>query len=194
MTGSNTGPGPTLWTVGHSTRSADEFVALLAEHGIELVEDVRRLPGSSRFPQFDADTLRRTLAAADVDLHREAALTGRRPVSKDVPFEVNAWWRNRSFHNYADHALSAEFREALAAVAERALRQRTAIMCAEAVWWRCHRRIIADHLLAAGHRVVHVTGPGQSTDAELSAGARVDDGALVYPETVYPETVYPETP
>jgi uncharacterized protein (DUF488 family) len=94
-----------FFTVGHSDRTSTGFVELLQESGVERVVDVRRLPGSRRFPQFDEDALRETLAVAGIELCRATGLTGRRPVSKDVPFAVNAWWENRSFHNYADHAL-----------------------------------------------------------------------------------------
>src|SRR5699024_255587 len=101
--------------------------------------------------------------------------------SKDVPFEVNAWWQNRSFHNYADHALSQEFHEALSDLEKLGTEMSTAIMCSEAVWWRCHRRIIADYLLANKHRVEHIMGPGQLMTAEFSDGAVVqDDGTIHY--------------
>src|SRR5690625_1132109 len=98
-----------FFTIGHSNRSLVEFSALLEESAVELVVDVRRLPGSSKHPQFDEDALGGTLSETGIGLVRSPALTGRRPVSRTVPFEVNAWWQNRSFHNYADHALSEEF-------------------------------------------------------------------------------------
>lgn len=170
-----------FFTVGHSNREFSEFLGMLEEHGIETVVDVRKIAGSNRYPQFNADTLVGALAAEDIEFERLEALTGRRPVSKSVPFETNAWWQNRSFHNYADHALSTEFGEALHRLREIGHRRRTAVMCAEAVWWRCHRRIIADYLLAAGGRVVHVLAPGQSAPAEMSEGARPARGAVTYP-------------
>ena len=102
-----------FYTIGHSNRSIEEFYELLEEHNIAHVVDVRKLPGSKRYPHFNADTLGNYLAEHDVQFSRSARLTGRRKVSKDIPFQVNAWWQNRSFHNYADHALSQEFHEAL---------------------------------------------------------------------------------
>jgi uncharacterized protein (DUF488 family) len=98
-----------VFTIGHSTRALDGFLSLLGEAGIDLVVDVRKLPGSRRYPHFDADALAGSLREAGVGYERFEPLTGRRPVSRDVPFETNAWWQNRSFHNYADHALSSEF-------------------------------------------------------------------------------------
>ncbi|MGO2610429.1 DUF488 domain-containing protein [Glutamicibacter ardleyensis] len=104
-------------------------------------------------------------------------------VSKEIPFEVNAWWENLSFHNYADHALSQEFTEALTELRDAGSSQRTAVMCSEAVWWRCHRRIISDHLLAHHVHVLHIMGPGKTVDAQLSAGAVLDENTAVrYPK------------
>lgn len=168
-------------TIGHSNRTLEDFTALLQEHAVELVVDVRRLPGSARYPWFDEDTLRVSLENLGIELTRSEGLTGRRPVSHDVPFEVNAWWHNRSFHNYADHALSQQFARALAELRADGARRRTAIMCAEAVWWRCHRRIIADHLLALGERVEHVMTLREAVPARLSEGAVVHDGQVTYP-------------
>jgi uncharacterized protein (DUF488 family) len=148
-----------FYTIGHSTRTLDEFLGLLHSSGIVRVVDVRKLPGSTRYPQFDQDALAASLEAAGIDYQHAKDLTGRRPVSRDVPFEVNAWWENRSFHNYADHALSQEFTRALDDLRERGSAERTALLCSEAVWWRCHRRIIADHLLARGESVHHILGP-----------------------------------
>src|SRR5699024_9559138 len=120
----------------------------LRSSSVQLIVDVRRLPGSTRYPQFDQDALSGALAEMGIRYLRVEELTGRRPVSREVPFEVNSWWENRSFHNYADHALSGGFRRALADLCEWGRTSRAAVMCSEAVWWRCHRRIIADYLLA----------------------------------------------
>lgn len=177
-------------TIGHSNRSAAEFIELLTDNAAEVVVDVRRLPGSNANPQFNADALETDLAESGIELRRLEGLTGRRPVNHDVPFERNGWWQNRSFHNYADHALSEEFAGGLGTLLDwglaRDAEQRVAIMCSEAVWWRCHRRIIADHLLAHGHRVLHVLGKGQAAEAQLSQGAHVDEDAgrveVTYPE------------
>ena len=169
-----------VFTIGHSNRPLDEFLELLRESDIEQVVDVRKLPGSTKYPQFNSGALKESLAENGITLIRLEGLTGRRPVSKDVPFEVNAWWENRSFHNYADHALSAEFSEALEEIWSAA--SRTALMCSEAVWWRCHRRIIADHLLARGGEVLHILGKHQVNEAELSQGAVVgSDHEVTYP-------------
>jgi len=171
-----------FFTIGHSTLELDEFRALLAEHGVTHLIDVRKLAGSRRYPQFNADTLEPALTADGVTMLRFEALTGRRPVSKTVPYEINAWWQNRSFHNYADHALSAEFGEAIEALQSAAENGPLAIMCAEAVWWRCHRRIISDYLLAAGETVQHIMGEGPASPAALSEGAVVKaNGIITYP-------------
>lgn len=171
-----------FFTVGHSNRSIEDFLGLLVAAGIQVVIDVRRLPGSRRYPQFDADTLAGTLSAAGIGFERIAELAGRRPMSREVPFDVNGFWQNRSFHNYADHALGAEFRAGLDALIARGQETRTTVMCSEAVWWRCHRRIIADHLIARGEQVVHLMGEGRMPAAELTAGAVVrPDRSVVYP-------------
>lgn len=175
-------PSP-MYTVGHSDRSIEDFIALLRSVDIEQVVDVRRLPGSRKHPQFDEDALRESLDAAGIRFDRIAELGGRRPVSKEVPFEVNAFWQNRSFHNYADHALSDEFRAGLHELVGYGRELRTTVMCSEAVWWRCHRRIIADHLLARGEEVFHLMGGGRAQPAELTSGALVDGDRVVYPGT-----------
>lgn len=172
-----------FFTIGHSTRTLDEFVALLHDSDVSLVVDIRKIPGSNRYPQFDRDALSASLDTESIRYLRSEGLTGRRPVSHDVPFEMNAWWQNRSFHNYADHALSGDFARALAQVREFGRNQRTALMCSEAVWWRCHRRIIADHLLAHGEKVLHILALDHVEPAELSHGAVVgDDNMVTYPD------------
>lgn len=171
-----------FFTVGHSNRSTGEFIELLQESAIERVVDVRKLPGSTKYPHFNEDSLRVSLSKEGIELLRSDALTGRRPVSREVAFEVNAWWENRSFHNYADHGLSLEFSAGLATLREQNVSKRVALMCSEAVWWRCHRRIIADHLLAHGEDVFHILGAKQINAAELSAGAVIgDDQTVTYP-------------
>lgn len=170
-----------FYTIGHSNRTIEEFLELLDEHDVQHVVDVRKLPGSKRYPHFNADTLGDFLAEHDIQFSRNQGLTGRRKVSKEIPFEVNDWWQNRSFHNYADHALTQEFHDALAELEELGAKQPTAFMCSEAVWWRCHRRIIADYLIVKNHRVEHIMGPDQLMTAELSDGAVAqDDGTIHY--------------
>lgn len=172
----------TVFTIGHSTRTLTEFTELLAEAGVEALVDVRKLPGSRKYPHFNDDVLAVELPKSGSSYQRAAALTGRRPISKTIAFQVNGYWENRSFHNYADHALSGEFGIALQKLIDSARHTPTAIMCSEAVWWRCHRRIIADHLLAAGQDVHHIMGPGTITAATLTAGAVVGDaGRVTYP-------------
>ena len=175
-----------IYTVGHSNLEFDEFVEMLEASGVRAIVDVRKLPGSKKYPWFNDDHLTEHLPKHGISYSRNEGLTGRRNVSKTVPFEVNANWRNRSFHNYADHALGDEFADALETLRSNAQDHPTAIMCSEAVWWRCHRRIIADHLLAHGDDVQHIMGMTQHgptiNAAKLNEGAVVgDDGKVRYP-------------
>mgnify|MGYP002716040289 FL=1 len=175
-----------IYTVGHSNLEFDEFVEMLEASGVRAIVDVRKLPGSRKYPWFNDDHLIEHLPKHGISYSRNEGLTGRRNVSKTVPFEVNANWRNRSFHNYADHALGDEFADALDTLRSNAEDAPTAIMCSEAVWWRCHRRIIADHLLALGDDVRHIMGMTQHgptiNAAKLNEGAVVgDDGKVRYP-------------
>lgn len=168
----------TFYTVGHSNRPLEEFLTMLGDAGVGLVVDVRRLPGSRACPWFDQEQLAPALREVGIDYVHEVALTGRRPRQPDVLAEVNALWRNQSFHNYADYALSDEFAAGLARVREAAAAA-PALLCSEAVWWRCHRRIIADHLLAQGDPVEHIMET--IVPATLTPGASVRDGQVTYP-------------
>lgn len=170
-------------TVGHSTRTLAEFLEVLDWAEVGLVVDVRRLPGSRRYPHFDQDPLAASLAGAGVGYEHLPALTGRRGRDPRADPAVNGFWENRSFHHYADHALTAEFAEGLETLLAWGRNRRTAVMCSEAVWWRCHRRIIADHLLARGERVLHLMDVGSAPPAQLTSGAVVDpdDGRVTYP-------------
>jgi uncharacterized protein (DUF488 family) len=171
-----------FFTIGHSNRPFETFHALLAESSIAVVADVRRFPGSRSNPQFGQLGLADSLSEAGIDYLHFAALGGRRSGPSRVPPETNALWREPAFHSYADYALGADFRAALAGLRDLGHRQRCAIMCAEAVWWRCHRRIISDHLIAAGERVLHILGSGQVEEARLTEGARMGaDGRVTYP-------------
>jgi len=171
-----------FFTIGHSDHGLGNFIALLADAGVQRVVDVRKLPGSRAHPQFDGDRLRAALATHGIDYGHAAALGGLRGASKAVPAEVNGFWTNRSFHNYADYALSAAFRDAIARLVEAGHAQACATMCAEALWWRCHRRIIADYLLARGERVSHILGEGRIEPARMTPGAVPQpDGTIVYP-------------
>ncbi|HRO29423.1 MULTISPECIES: DUF488 family protein [Micrococcaceae] len=172
-----------FYTVGHSTRTLEEFLDLLRSVDVRLLVDVRRLPGSRRYPHFDQEVLAASLSGTGIEYRRLASLGGRRSRDRSVPEEVNGFWENRSFHNYADHALSEEFRTGLAELRAWGAERTAAVMCSEAVWWRCHRRIIADHLLAAGEAVHHLMEPGKAPPAQLTAGAVVDPdgGRVTYP-------------
>ncbi|WP_417508469.1 DUF488 family protein [Microbacterium sp.] len=170
-----------FFTIGHSNRSIDEFIALVQSANVESIVDVRRLPGSNRHPQFNEDALRESLGANSIRFDRIPELGGRRRVSKDVPFETNAFWQNRSFHNYADYALSDDFNRGYDRLVAIGREARTAVMCSEAVWWRCHRRIIADHLLARGETVFHLMNAGRENSADLTPGAIVAGNTVTYP-------------
>jgi len=173
---------PSVFTIGHSTHPIGEFVALLRESGIDLLVDVRSFPGSRHAPQFNSETLSRSLAEAGITYRHMRALGGRRSRRKDDPPSPNGLWKNAAFRNYADYAMSGEFRTALAELVALSRRHRCAVMCAEAVWWRCHRRIIADYLLAAGESVGHIMAPHSVEPARLTEGARrLPGGGLSYP-------------
>jgi uncharacterized protein (DUF488 family) len=162
---------PPVYTVGHSTRRIAEFVELLRQGQVDLVVDIRSTPRSRTNPQFNLDALPEGLAAWQIGHVRIAELGGRRKKSKIVPPEVNGFWTNQSFHNYADYALSDEFRAGLARMAALNSERRCAIMCSEAVWWRCHRRFVADHLLHAGRDVFHLMGAARADVAKMNPAA-----------------------
>jgi uncharacterized protein (DUF488 family) len=174
--------GEIVFTIGHSTRALADFVSLLRQVDVALLVDVRSIPRSRAAPQFNADTLPGALAAAGIGYRHLRPLGGRRHHRKGAPLSLNAYWRVAAFRNYADYAETDEFRAGLNDLRALARGQRCAIMCAEAVWWRCHRRIITDYLLAGGTRVEHVMGPGKVIPATLTPGVRVmDDATLRYP-------------
>ncbi len=166
-----------IWTVGHSTRSAEEFVALLQAYDIELVADVRRFPGSRRLPQFGSEALAAHLEHAGIAYTWLAALGGRRRPAAD---SINLGWRHAAFRAYADHVASEEFAEGLFELEMLARGLRTAVMCAEVLWWRCHRRLIADVLTALGTSVVHIRDASHSEVHCLAPPARLQGGALSY--------------
>jgi len=171
-----------FFTIGHSTRSVGEFVDLLKPQEINIVVDVRAIPRSRANPQYSAANLSRALSEFEIGYEHIAALGGLRGKKRDVPADVNAFWKNRSFHNYADYAMGDEFRSGLARLRETGHVTTCAIMCAEAVWWRCHRRIIADYLLAAGETVFHILGTNHVAPARLTPGVVFKtDGTLSYP-------------
>lgn len=169
----------TIWTVGHSTRPLDDFLAVLESYEIEVLADVRRFPGSRRLPQFGAEALEKGLSAQGIAYHWLAALGGRRRPEPDSP---NTAWRHPAFRAYADHVASEEFAEGLFELLMIAEGERTAIMCSEILWWRCHRRLISDVLTSLGVEVVHIRDEKASEVHRLSAPGRLADGALVYTE------------
>jgi uncharacterized protein (DUF488 family) len=170
-----------FFTIGHSTRPASVFVDLLKAAQIDLLADVRTVPRSRTNPQYNCDTLPETLAPFAIGYEHIAALGGLRARTRDVSANLNAFWENQSFHNYADYALSPPFRDGLARLRALGQERRCAIMCAEAVWWRCHRRIIADYLIAEGETVFHILGADRIEPARMTQAARRRaDGTLVY--------------
>jgi uncharacterized protein (DUF488 family) len=172
-----------FFTIGHSTRPIDEFISLLVPNGIARVIDVRSFPRSRTNPQYNIEALPAALAPHGIAYEHLAALGGKRSRQKDVPEEVNDFWDVAGFHNYADYALGEEFRRGFGHLLERGDRERVAVMCAEAVWWRCHRRIVADYLLARGVAVSRIMGPGKLDPARLTPSARPQaDGTIIYPE------------
>ena len=172
---------PPVYTIGHSTRSIAEFVDLLRQGQVDLVVDIRSTPRSRTNPQFNLDALPESLSAWQIGHTRIAELGGRRTKSKVVPPEVNGFWTNKSFHNYADYALSGEFRVGLSHLTDLSRERRCAIMCSEAVWWRCHRRFVADYLLHDGREVFHLMGAARVDVATITPTARADGASLVYP-------------
>ena len=170
-----------FFTIGHSTRPIEEFVALLQQANVRVLADVRTIPRSRTNPQFNSEALRLTLAERQIQYHhikKLGGLRGKRPGGEDSP---NTFWRNESFRNYADYAWSTEFSEGLQELLDLDRIGVCAIMCAEAVWWRCHRRIIADYLTAMGRTVVHIVSASDMTPAALTAAARLlRDGKVIY--------------
>jgi uncharacterized protein (DUF488 family) len=169
---------PPVFTAGHSTRPIDELLALLAEHGVRTLVDVRRFPGSRRHPQFSRDALAASLAAAGIEYVHEPGLGGRRAARPDSPHTA---WRVEAFRGYADYMETPEFQAALQRLIQRGEEETVAILCAEAVPWRCHRRLISDALVTRGIQVMHILGPGRADPHELDPNARVlPGGRLLY--------------
>jgi uncharacterized protein (DUF488 family) len=166
-----------IWTIGHSTRPIESLLGVLAAHGVETLVDVRRFPGSRRLPQFGGDELATALAEHDVAYRWIRELGGRR---RPDPASPNDGWRNDAFRAYADHVATEEFARGLSDLLMIASGSRTAIMCAELLWWRCHRRLIADVLTSLGHEVWHIRDEHVVELHELTPPARVVDGVLTY--------------
>jgi uncharacterized protein (DUF488 family) len=173
----------TIWTIGHSTRSVGELVGLLRQVAVTLLVDVRSVPRSRTNPQFNLDALPAALAESGIAYRHLPALGGLRGRRKDGAPSPNTLWRSDPFRNYADYAAaSPAFRQGLDELIALARDNRTAIMCAEAVWWRCHRRIVSDYLLVSGVAVNHILGPSKIDPATLTPGAHpLADGTILYP-------------
>jgi uncharacterized protein (DUF488 family) len=168
-----------FFTIGHSTRPLDAFVGLIRSAEVRLVVDVRTMARSRRNPQYNSDLLPASLSAFGVGYEHIAELGGLRGQQRAVPQTTNGFWQNRSFHNYADYAMGEDFRAGLRRLRKLGHSQRCVIMCAETLWWRCHRRIITDHLIAAGEVVFHIIGPNQIRQAQMTPAAKVEPTGIV---------------
>lgn len=173
-----TTPSRRLWTIGHSTRSIDEFLALLQIHDFQRLIDIRRYAGSRRYPQFHATALAQSLSTAGLWYEELSTLGGRRTARPDSP---NMGWKNESFRGYADYMQTEEFDRALDDLMSHGENERTAIMCAEALPWRCHRSLVADALVARGWDVTHILGAGQGKPHQLTTFAMIQSGRVIYP-------------
>ena len=172
----------TVYTIGHSTRPLGELAALLRELDVQALADVRAIPRSRTNPQFNIETLPAALADLGVSYQHFPELGGRRHRPPDAPPSPNTFWRNESFRNYADYTATDAFKTGIARLEELARARCCAIMCSEALWWRCHRRIISDYLLGQGFQVLHIMGPRKAEPAALTPNARrLTDGTLIYP-------------
>jgi uncharacterized protein (DUF488 family) len=167
----------TVWTIGHSTLPIADFLEMLAAHQIRLLVDIRRFPGSRRHPAFGRDALAAALGKAGIRYVHFPDLGGRRTPNPD---STNTAWRNSSFRGYADYADTPLFRQELSRLVELARSERTAIMCAEAVWWRCHRSIVSDYLTSYGHQVLHIGSNAAAKPHSYTSAARIIDGRLSY--------------
>jgi len=170
-------PWPSVWTIGHSTRSADEFNYILATHEIGHLADVRSFPGSRRCPQFNSKQLSESLPAIGINYHHLPNLGGRRRPLRD---SKNAAWKNESFRAYADYMDTEEFQKGISLLLDLATKKPTAIMCAEALWWRCHRSLIADYLKVHGALVIHIIDATQTQIHPYTSAARIIHGKLSY--------------
>ena len=170
---------PEIWTIGHSTRNIDHFISLVEENGIKLVVDVRSLPGSKRYPQFNKEALADSLGQHGIRYEHFPKLGGRRKPSPDSP---NTAWRNASFRGYADYMETGEFQKGIQRLVDLTSEVGpAAIMCAEAVWWRCHRALIADYLKTRGVEVTHIIDLNKAEPHPFTSAARLINGELSYP-------------
>jgi uncharacterized protein (DUF488 family) len=168
---------PAIWTIGHSVHAADKFLALLATHRIQALADIRRFPGSRRHPQFGADSLSAALAEHGIQYQHFPDLGGRRSPRPNSP---NFAWRNAAFRGYADYMETDEFQQAAARLLDQAERLRTVMMCAEALWWQCHRALVSDYCKSRGWTVWHIGGDGKTVEHPYTQPAQVANGRLTY--------------
>ena len=180
-------PRPTIWTVGHSTRPIGEFTDVLRVHEISLLVDVRTIPRSRHNPQFNEDRLAESLKKAGLGSLHMPALGGLRKAQRD---SINDGWRNTSFRGYADYMQTDEFWHALEELITESRLQPTAIMCAEAVPWRCHRSLIADALVTRGWDIRHIMSPEKATPHVLTSFAHFEKGMLTYPKPIDPSSLF----
>lgn len=169
----------TIFTIGHSTKTIEEFLDLLFSFDIKVLADIRRLPGSRKYPQFDQDNLRKSLEENGIEYIYIEELGGRRKVSPD---SKNTTWRNKSFQGYADYMETESFENGVKELEKLALEKNTAMMCSEAVWWRCHRSIVSDYLKAKGWEVLHIMALGKATEHPYTAPARIIGNQVFYSE------------
>ena len=169
----------TIYTIGHSTRTIIEFLEMLLSLNIKVLADIRRLPGSRKYPQFDQDALKKSLEENGIEYVYIEDLGGRRPAKKD---SKNTTWRNKSFQGYADYMETEAFENGVKELEKFALEQPTAMMCSEAVWWRCHRSMVSDYLKAKGWEVLHIMALEKATEHPYTAPARVVDDQVFYSE------------
>lgn len=167
----------TVWTIGHSTHPMDEFVSILQTHGITRIADVRRFAGSRKYPHFAPDSMERVLGEVGIGYTSVPSLGGRR---KPLPHSPHSVWRNEAFRGYADYMDTAEFKAGAADLMALAHVDRVAMMCAEGVWWRCHRSMISDYFKARGWTVLHILGFGEPKEHPYTPVARLVDGELTY--------------
>lgn len=168
-----------IWTIGHSTRTFEEFADMLIAFEIEILADIRSLPGSNRFPHFNKEALETLLPQKNIGYIHLKNLGGRRRVKKDSP---NTGWRKDSFRGYADYMETEDFKEAVKGLEKLATGKHTAIMCAEAVWWRCHRSLVSDYFKLNGWTVIHLLGLNKNEEHPYTQPARIVEGKLSYPQ------------
>ena len=166
-----------IWTVGHSNKTFEDFLQLLNSQSIRVLADVRRFPASRRHPHFNREQLAASLAREGIEYIHFPELGGRRPTRPDSP---NNAWRNDAFRGYADYMMTEPFQRGIERLIALSASKRTAVMCAEALWWQCHRALIADYLKAAGHQVIHILGAAKIQEHPFTSAARISDGKLSY--------------